>query len=74
MISEARKYGVQLILSLVNNWKDYGGKHQYVQWASERGQDIKNDDDFFTHPLVKQYYKDHIKVAWNSNSDTKTIT
>ncbi|KAJ1377842.1 Glycoside hydrolase superfamily [Sesbania bispinosa] len=63
VISEARKYGVQLILSLVNNWKAYGGKDKYVQWARERGQQVKDDDDCFTHPVVKQYYKDHIKVA-----------
>ena len=26
MISEARKHKIRLILSLCNNWKDYGGK------------------------------------------------
>ncbi|KAK4282647.1 hypothetical protein QN277_014001 [Acacia crassicarpa] len=63
VISEAGKYGVRLILSLVNNWKDYGGKSQYVKWASERGQKVSNDDGFFTHPVVKQYYKNHIKAV-----------
>ena len=62
MISEASKYGVKLILSLVNNWNDFGGKNKYVQWARERGQNVKNDDDFFTHP-VKQYYKNHVQVS-----------
>ncbi|AES61539.1 putative mannan endo-1,4-beta-mannosidase [Medicago truncatula] len=63
VISEASKYGVKLILSLVNNWNDFGGKNKYVQWAKERGQNIKNDDDFFTHPVVKQYYKNHVKAV-----------
>lgn len=64
VISEAGKYGVQLILSLVNNWNDYGGKSQYVKWARERGgQYLNNDDDFFVHPVVKQYYKNHVKVS-----------
>ncbi|MCH81319.1 mannan endo-14-beta-mannosidase 4-like, partial [Trifolium medium] len=62
-ISEAGKYGVQLILCFVNNWKDFGGKSQYVKWAQERGQLVNNDDDFFTHPVVKQYYKNHIKAV-----------
>lgn len=62
MISEAKKNGVYLILSLVNNWDDYGGKKQYNQWAREHGQYISNDDDFYTNPLVKEYYKNHIKV------------
>jgi mannan endo-1,4-beta-mannosidase len=61
-ISEAGKYGVKLILSFVNNWKDFGGKSQYVKWAQEHGQLVNNDDDFYTHPVIKQYYKNHIKV------------
>lgn len=61
MVSEARKYGVYLILSLVNNWEGYGGRKQYVQWARDRGQYI-NDDDFFTSPVTKNFFKNHIKV------------
>ncbi|KAK7337612.1 hypothetical protein VNO77_18195 [Canavalia gladiata] len=63
VISEARKYGVRLILSLVNNWKDFGGKNQYVQWAKEHGQNVNSEDDFYTNPVVKQYYKNHIKAV-----------
>ena len=62
VISEARKYGVYLILSLVNNWEGYGGKKQYVQWARDQGQSLNNEDDFFTNPLVKGFFKNHIKV------------
>ncbi|TKY61594.1 Mannan endo-1,4-beta-mannosidase 1 [Spatholobus suberectus] len=71
VISEAGKNGVRLILSLVNNWNNYGGKNQYVQWARERGQYVNNDDDFFTHPVVKQYYKNHVKTVLMRNN---TIT
>nr|AFK43830.1 unknown [Lotus japonicus] len=63
VVSEARKYGVKLILCLVNSWNDFGGKNKYVQWAKERGQNVKTDDDFYTHPVVKQYYKNHIKAV-----------
>lgn len=48
----------------MNSWNDFGGKNKYVQWAKERGQNVKTDDDFYTHPVVKQYYKNHIKVAY----------
>ncbi|RHN80929.1 putative mannan endo-1,4-beta-mannosidase [Medicago truncatula] len=68
VISESKKYGVQLILGLVNNWNALGGKHKYVQWARERGQHVKSDDDFFTHPVVKQYYKNHVKAVLTRNN------
>ncbi|KAK4430425.1 putative mannan endo-1,4-beta-mannosidase 9 [Sesamum alatum] len=63
VVSEAKKHGIYLILSLVNNWEGFGGKKQYVQWARERGQYLNNEDEFFTNPIVKDYYKNHIKAV-----------
>ncbi|XWS19327.1 hypothetical protein CRYUN_Cryun31cG0005700 [Craigia yunnanensis] len=37
VIVEARKHGIRLILSLVNNLNNFGGKAQYVRWAQEAG-------------------------------------
>ncbi|KAL0430417.1 UNVERIFIED_CONTAM: Mannan endo-1,4-beta-mannosidase 4 [Sesamum radiatum] len=65
VVSEAKKHGIYLILSLVNNWEGFGGKKQYVQWARERGQYLNNEDEFFTNPIVKDYYKNHIKAVLN---------
>ncbi|KAH0659023.1 hypothetical protein KY289_027771 [Solanum tuberosum] len=62
VISEARKYGIRLILSFVNNYKDFGGRSQYAQWAKNAGiQNINSEDDFYTHPVLKDYYKNHVK-------------
>ncbi|XP_058187015.1 mannan endo-1,4-beta-mannosidase 4-like [Rhododendron vialii] len=64
VVAEARKYGIYLILTLVNNWDDYGGKKQYVQWARDRGQSsLNNNDDFYTNPVVKGYFKNHVKTV-----------
>lgn len=63
MISEARKYGIKLVLSLVNSYENFGGRKQYVEWARSQGQQsISSEDDFFTNYVVKGYYKNHIKV------------
>ncbi|KAJ0805017.1 putative mannan endo-1,4-beta-mannosidase [Helianthus annuus] len=62
VISEGGKFGVKLILSLVNNFNDYGGKDQYVQWAKELGQQMQNEESFFTNPMVKSFFKNHIKT------------
>ncbi|CAA0843403.1 Mannan endo-1-4-beta-mannosidase 7 [Striga hermonthica] len=63
VISEAGRYGIKLILSLVNNYEDSGGKRQYVKWARDQGHDIVSDDEFFTNTVVKEYYKNHIKTV-----------
>ncbi|KAK6922684.1 GTP binding domain [Dillenia turbinata] len=53
VISEPRNYGIKLILGLVNNYESFGGKKQYVDWARSQGQ----------NPVVKGYYKNHIKTV-----------
>ncbi|XP_052198176.1 mannan endo-1,4-beta-mannosidase 7 [Diospyros lotus] len=65
VIAEARRYGIKLVLSLVNNYENFGGKQQYVNWARSRGQYLTSDDDFFRNPLVKGFYKDHVKTVLN---------
>lgn len=52
-----------MILSLVNNYENYGGKKQYVEWGRSKGQSINSEDDFFTNPVVKGYYKNHINAV-----------
>nr|CAB3448018.1 unnamed protein product [Digitaria exilis] len=61
--AEAKKRGVHLILSLVNNWDAYGGKKQYVQWARDEGHYLNSDDDFFTSSVTKGFYKNHVKAV-----------
>ncbi|KAJ8484377.1 hypothetical protein OPV22_016862 [Ensete ventricosum] len=63
VISEAKKYGTHLILSLVNNWEGFGGKKQYVQWARDKGQRLGSEDDFFRNDVVKQFYKNHVNTV-----------
>ncbi|CAN0885069.1 Mannan endo-1,4-beta-mannosidase 1 [Linum grandiflorum] len=60
VISEAGKFA---ILGLVNNFKDLGGPRQYVAWAKEHGQVISDEDNFYTNPVIKGYYKNHVKVV-----------
>ncbi|KAI8015240.1 Mannan endo-1,4-beta-mannosidase 7 [Camellia lanceoleosa] len=63
VVSEAKRYGIKLILSLVNNYENFGGKKQYVDWARSQGQNLASDADFFTNSVVKGYYKNHIKTV-----------
>jgi len=65
VIYQAQQNGVRLLLSLVNNWKDYGGKAKYVAWAKAAGESVASDDDFFRNSKCRQYYKDHVNVCLN---------
>ena len=51
-----------MILSLVNNFKDYGGRAAYVRWAEAAGVQVHDEDDFYTNQLIKTYYKNHVQV------------
>ena len=63
VIVEARKNGIRLILSLVNNLSAFGGKPQYIKWAEEAGLNVSSSPDFFFyHPTIKGYYKEYVKV------------
>uniref|UniRef100_A0A2K1Y3L9 mannan endo-1,4-beta-mannosidase n=1 Tax=Populus trichocarpa TaxID=3694 RepID=A0A2K1Y3L9_POPTR len=62
VISKAKKYGIPLILTLRNNYHDFGGRQpQYMNWAKAAGVPINNDDDFYTNAVVKGYYKYRFK-------------
>ena len=54
VVSEAHKYGLRLILSLANNYVNFGGKAQYVQWARNAGQNLNSIDGFFTRAHCKK--------------------
>ncbi|MQL84050.1 hypothetical protein Taro_016545 [Colocasia esculenta] len=74
VVSEARRYGIRLILSLVNNFDDFGGRQQYVQWARSAGISINSNDDFYTNTVVKGYYRNHVKrVVTRYNTITKVM-
>jgi mannan endo-1,4-beta-mannosidase len=62
VVSEAKRHNMRLILSLCNNWEDYGGKAQYVRWGKEAGLDLTSEDDFFSDPTIKSYYKAFVEV------------
>ncbi|CAN6308648.1 unnamed protein product [Urochloa humidicola] len=64
VIAEAGRHGIYLLLCLVNNFHDFGGKRQYVAWAREAGHDgLATADHFFNTTVVKDYYKNHVKTV-----------
>jgi mannan endo-1,4-beta-mannosidase len=73
-MAEAKKRGIYLILSLVNNWSAFGGKGQYVQWARDQGHYLGSDEDFFTDGLTQRFYMNHIEVCSSMHTHALTHT
>lgn len=58
VVYEAGRFNIKLIISLVNNFEDYGGRKKYVEWAG-----LDEPDEFYTNSAVKQFYKNHVKTV-----------
>ncbi|XP_009757173.1 mannan endo-1,4-beta-mannosidase 2 [Nicotiana tabacum] len=64
VIAEARKNGIRLMLSLVNNLNAFGGKTQYVKWAEKEGVALSSSNDsFFYDPTIRRYFKHYVKMV-----------
>ncbi|CAM8897619.1 unnamed protein product [Rhodiola kirilowii] len=74
VVSEAKKYKIRLVLSLVNNWDAYGGKPQYVKWGKDAGLNLTSDDDFFSDPTLKGYYKANVQTILNRVNTFTNVT
>ncbi|KAF8411146.1 hypothetical protein HHK36_003689 [Tetracentron sinense] len=63
VIAEARRHGIKLLLSLVNNLQAFGGKTQYVKWAWAEGVGLSSSNDsFFFDPSIRHYFKTYVKT------------
>ncbi|KAK6925709.1 Glycoside hydrolase, family 5 [Dillenia turbinata] len=68
VISEARKYGIRLILSLVNNYNDFGRRPQSVSWAKNAV--VYEDDstimawELINEPRCKADYSGRMINGW----------
>ena len=69
LLAEAAERGIKVIMTLTNNWRDFGGMDQYVTWYGGQFH-----DQFYTDARVKQAYKDWARTLINrTNSITGTV-
>jgi mannan endo-1,4-beta-mannosidase len=54
VLSKAAESDVKLVLTLTNNWKEFGGMNQYLKWFG-----LKYHHEFYTDPRAKQAYKNY---------------
>nr|AGV52632.1 Man5A [Irpex lacteus] len=58
VVASAKAHGLRLIITLTNNWSDYGGMDVYVKQILGSA----NHDLFYTNPQVIAAYKNYVKA------------
>ncbi|HEY8946691.1 MAG TPA: cellulase family glycosylhydrolase [Polyangiaceae bacterium] len=54
-IARAGELGIKITYVLTNNWNDFGGIAQYLEWFGK-----KKHHEFYTDPEIKQAYKNWV--------------
>ncbi|KAF8440316.1 glycoside hydrolase family 5 protein [Boletus edulis BED1] len=70
VVAAAKANNIRLIITLTNNWHDYGGMDVYVDQILGQGQP---HDYFYTDPKVIAAYKKYVKVWIERYIDEPTI-
>lgn len=62
VLEQARALGLRVILTLANNWSDYGGIPQYLRWAGlGDGGGWGDLDRFFSDVRTRAWYRTHLE-------------
>jgi mannan endo-1,4-beta-mannosidase len=68
ILHKARESNIYLVLTLSNNYSDFGGIPQYIKWANQKmlnGSNNHTHKDFFTSDSIKQWYKFYLEFLLN---------
>lgn len=60
-LAAADARGIRVVLTLVNNWDDYGGMNRYSVWRFGS----RHHDAFYTDPIIRGWFKDYITLLVN---------
>src|SRR5260221_5264667 len=62
VIAAAGRAGVRLVVTLANNWSDYGGVPRYLRWAGVREDAAYGAADrFYSDPKMRAWYRAHLE-------------
>ncbi|KAI5790596.1 glycoside hydrolase superfamily [Peziza echinospora] len=68
VVRAAEKYGIKLVLPMVNNWGDYGGMDVYVSKLGGSGH-----SSFYTDAKIIAAYKNYIQTVVNRYKSSSAI-
>jgi mannan endo-1,4-beta-mannosidase len=66
VVAAAGRSGVRLVITLANNWSDYGGVPRYLKWAGIKTEDPRGavygvEDRFYSDAKMRGWYRSHLE-------------
>jgi mannan endo-1,4-beta-mannosidase len=62
VIAAAGRVGIKLIITLANNWSDYGGVPRYLRWSGQWRDDVYGAADrFYSDARARAAYRAHVE-------------
>ena len=75
VIAKAASLGIRLVLTLTNNWGDFGGMDQYVRWRTYQDPSFTPyHDSFYTDDVIRGWYERWAKVLINRYNSMRHMT
>lgn len=73
VLAAASRLDLKVMITLINNWQDYGGMPMYLKWRGLQGDSLitAQHDSFFTDPQIETWVKGFIhKLVTRQNTVT----
>lgn len=56
VLAIARLHGIRVMLTLSNNWSDYGGAPMYLRWTGAASWGL-HQEGFYSHPRTREFFR-----------------
>ncbi len=56
VLAIARLHGIRVLLTLSNNWSDYGGAPMYLRWTGAANWGL-HQEAFYSHPRTREFFR-----------------
>lgn len=63
LMASAERHGLKVVLTLANNWSDYGGIPMYLYWAglADHPGDDRLRHRFYTEPQIRTWFENFVR-------------
>jgi len=63
VVAGAKAHGLRLVLTLTNNWGDFGGMDKYVDWLNRAQGVPQHHRSFYTDSTIRTWFKTYVRTV-----------